>query len=321
MSLRLSRRLRLTALLAGLGLCVSAHAAIVERVVAVVDQSPILLTDLQERAKPFLGQVYGGVPEGPQRSAAISQVYQTVLDRMIEEKLEDAAATRAGITVTAQEIDEALERLAAQNQITLAELIEEARQNGLTIHQYREELERQLLQNKLAQLRLTGRIRIDESDVKNAYRDLVFRERSQQAQRTLRIVMPLGSTLDEQAEQTALAEDVVRRAREGEDFRALVREFGTLPGSGAPPPTPPESEPKPIARASMSLDAGEISRPVRVDNTLVILKIVDRPPSSLPPYVEAREAIYQRVYMEKMAKARKHWLDGLRRRTYVEIRK
>lgn len=321
MSFRLRRRLRFAAFFLGLGLTVSGQAAIVERVVAVVDQSPILLTDLQERAKPFLGQVYGGVPEGPQRTAAISQVYQTVLERMIEEKLEDAAATRAGIAVTAQEIDEALERLAAQNQISLPELIEEARQNGLTIHQYREELERQLLQNKLAQLRLTGRIRIDESDVKNAYRDLVFRERNQQAQRTMRVVMPLGETPAEQARATALAESIVQRARAGEDFRALVREFGTLPGSGTAPPAPPESEPKAIARASISLDTGEISKPVRVGSTLVILKIVDRPASSLPPYVEAREAIYQRVYMEKMARARKHWLDGLRRRTYVEIRK
>lgn len=304
-----------------LGLATVAEAAIVERIVAVVDQTPILLTDLQERAKPFLGQVYGGVPEGPQRSAALSQVYQTVLDRMIEEKLEDAAAARAGISVSAQEIDAALERLAAQNQITVPELIEEARQNGLTIHQYREELERQLLQNKLAQLRLTGRIRIDESDVKNAYRDLVFRERSQQPQRTQRIVMPLGTTKAEQARQMALAESVVSRARAGEDFRRLIQEFGTLPGSGTAPPQIPESEPKAIARASISLDVGEISRPVRVNSTLVIIKIVDRPPSSIPPYIEAREAIYQRVYMEKMAKARKHWLDGLRRRTYVEIRK
>lgn len=298
-----------------------AHATIVERIVAIVDQTPILLTELQSRSRPFMLQVYASTPEGPQRTAAISQVYSVVLERIIEEELEDAAANRAGIAVSAQEVDDALTRLAAQNNLSVPELLEEATRTGLTPSEYRVELSRQLLQSKLASLRLNGRIRVDEADIQGAYQDLVYQERNGQAQRTARIVMPLGRSADEQIENVALADEVVRRARAGEDFVALTREFGTLPGSGTRPPATPAQEVKAIERASLLLDVGQVSRPIRVNSTLVILKILDRPPTSLPPYEEARDAIYQRVYMEKMGKARKHWLDGLRRRTHIEIRK
>lgn len=300
--------------------CAPAQATIVERVVAIVNQTPILLTDLQERAKPFLMRVYASVPDGPQRSATISQVMQTILDRMIEEELEDEAAKRAGIAITSDEIDAALGRVAEQNELSVPELLKEAKSSGLSVSQYRDEMRRQLLQAKLSSLRLTGRIRVEENDVRGAYRDLVFQERTQQAQRTVRIVMPLGQTVDEQASSTALAEEIVRRARSGEDFQELVRLYGTLPGSGLAAPNPPQAEPRPIQRASIQLDVGEVSRPLRVGSTLVILQVLERPPSTLPPYEQAREAIYQRVYMERMAKARQHWLDGLRKRTHVEVR-
>src|SRR6188508_784906 len=53
-----------------------ARATIVERVVAVVADKAILLSDLKDRAKPFQLQIYGSVPEGASRNAALSQLYK-----------------------------------------------------------------------------------------------------------------------------------------------------------------------------------------------------------------------------------------------------
>ena len=73
----------------------SASAAIVERIVAIVGERAILLSDLRQRSRPFLARAYDQYPEGPQRAAATSQIYKVVLDRMVEEELEDEAAKRA----------------------------------------------------------------------------------------------------------------------------------------------------------------------------------------------------------------------------------
>jgi peptidyl-prolyl cis-trans isomerase SurA len=71
---------------------------------------------------------------------------------------------------------------------------------------------------------------------------------------------------------------------------------------------------------ALSLDAGGVSEPVRQGNDFVILKVVSRDESQLPAYQDARDELSQRVYMEKMGKARTHWIDGLRRQTHVEVR-
>ncbi len=56
-----------------------ARATIVERVVAVVGDRAILLSELVGRARPFQMQVYGSVPEGASRNAALSQLYKQIV--------------------------------------------------------------------------------------------------------------------------------------------------------------------------------------------------------------------------------------------------
>ncbi len=298
----------------------SSQAAIVERIVAVVGQRAILLTDIQERALPIMLRIYSQVPEGPQRAAAVSQLYQAVLKKMVDEELEETAASKAGVSVSPTEIDEALARVASQNDLTVNEILSEAKRSGMAVDAYREELRRQLLQAKMGQLRLSARVHVTESDLRSAYKRLQMQERMQTTQRTLRLRVFGGTGEQEQIAQKKLADSLADRAEAGEDFRELIQKYATRAGSGLSPPVPPLQEPKNIQRATMALEVGEISRPVKDGADWVILQVIERPPSQLPPYQDVRTEVQQQVYMEKMTTAREHWLDGLRRRTHVDIR-
>lgn len=289
--------------------------------VAVVGERAILLSEVRERSRVFLLRVYDSVPAGPQRDAAISQVYRAVLGTMVEEELEDSAASKAGIVVTAKEVDQALARVAAQNGLTPATILAEARRAGLTEAQYRSELRRQLLQAKLANLRLQGRIQVTENDLKSTYRKLLVEERQQLQQRLVRLVLDAGSTSEEQKASRALAASLVQRARAGEDFRDLILEHSVLPYERSlQPPRVPLQEPDAVRRATILLDVGEVSQPVQLGGQLVIFQVAEREESSLPDYEEARPSLHERVYMEKMRTARQHWLDGLKNRTHVDVR-
>lgn len=306
--------------LAIVALSAPAQATIVERVVAIIGDDAVLLTDVQERARPFMVSVFEQVPEGPQRAAAISRIYKVVLDRMIDEELEDLAAARAGIVVSTAEVDEALDRVARQNNLSPGTILAEAKRSGLTVSQYRDELRRQVLQAKLGSLRFQGRIQIQEADVAAAYLRLVREERMQLSQRLVRLAVPAGQTSVEASAANKLADSISARARRGEDFQLLAQEYSTGSSAGLAPARPPIQEPPEIQRASLALEVGETSRPIPVGGELVIIQVVERAPSSLPPYEQAMAALQERVYMEKMAEARRRWLDGLRRRTHVELR-
>jgi peptidyl-prolyl cis-trans isomerase SurA len=304
-------------------LAAPAHATLVERIVAVVGEKAILFSDLRSRARPFLIQVHQTVPEGAQRSAAISQLYRNVLDKLVDEELEERAAQQSKLAVTGREIDEALMRVATQNKISVATLLAEAERSGLNEAAYRDELRRQLLEAKLINVRLQGRIRVGDQDLRDAYRRMVLEERQRLNVTPAWIVVSAGSTVAEQRGRRALAESIAEKARTL-DFAELARQYSDDPATrktgGALPRVSLQQLSPTMARVALSLEVGQTSTPVRDGDRYIILKIVARDASTLPDFDDARQELAERVYMEKMSQAKKLWLDGLKHQHHVEVR-
>jgi peptidyl-prolyl cis-trans isomerase SurA len=304
-------------------LCVTepVRATVVERVVAVVGERAILLSDLRRRAQPYLLQMQQTVPAGAQRNAAISQLYKALVERMVDEELEQRAAAQAKVVVTEREVEAALGRVAAQNNISVEKLLTEAKRTGMEPGQYRDELRRQLLQAKLINVRLQGRIRVTEDDLKSAYRKLVIEERERLPFRVAWVLVP-GS--GDPKKQRELAEHVATAARTTE-FSELARRYSqdeaTKNQGGVLPATRLEQVPAAMRRALLALDVGESSGVISLGSGgYAVLKLLSREESQLPDYDTARAELGERVYVEKMNQARRTWLDNLRRQHHVEVR-
>ena len=333
MSLRFPRPIRALALAASvssLGLAAlaprSARATIIERVVAVVGDRAILLSELLDRARPFQMQVYGSVPEGASRNAALSQLYKQLVERLVDEELQGREAAKSNITVSAEEIQSALERVAKQNDVTVEQLLEEAQKNGLGAAEYRGEIRRQLLDAKMLNLRIQGRMRIGEDDMRAAYKRIAHDERRKLEFRAawIRFQIEPGSGSAGAASQREAAAQVSARARAGEDFGDLARTYSsdaaTREQGGLLAPMRPGELPPEVDAALLSMEPGDVSQPVRLGDAWLVLQLVERAPSQLPEYEKARPQLQTRVYAEKMDAARRQWLDSLRKRTHVDIR-
>jgi len=302
-------------------LAATAQATVVERIVATVGERAILLSDLRRRAEPFMLQVQQSVPAGAQRNAAISQVYKAVLQKIVDEELMEKAAAQAKVTITPTEIDEALKRVATQNKMTVEQVLGEAARAGMPESKYREELRRQLLEAKLLNVRLQGRIRITEEDLRAAFQKIEAEERAQLGVRLAWIVIR-GSN-HSAAEARQLVDAAFERTHH-EDFGAVARalsEDGTSRGNGgAMNKVQPSVLPPDLARNAAALSVGQVSRPFRSGADFVILKVLERDPSNLPDFESAKRDLSERVYMDKMAQARRLWLDNLKRQQHVDVR-
>lgn len=301
----------------------TARATVIERIVAVVGERAVLLSDLRVRSQPFLVQLHQSVPPGAQRNAAISQLYRTVLYRIVDEELELRAAQQSKLSVSAKEIDEALERVASQNKLSVAGLLAEAQRNGLTLAGYRDELRRQLLEAKLVNLRLQGRIRVTDEDVRSAHRKLLLEEREKLQLTPAWVLVPVGSRPDEQRKQRALAELIAEQAKTS-DFALLARTHSADQASkdkgGVLRRMRLAELPPALSRVALGLEVGEVAPAVRIGQHYAVLKILEREASQLPTVEQSRQELAERVYLEKMAQAKKVWLENLRRQHHVEIR-
>src|SRR5262245_13783176 len=109
-----------------------ARATVAERIVAIVGEHAILLSDMRQRARPFLLQIQQKMPSGAQQAAAESELYKQLIERMVDDRIEQQAAERAHLSVTAEEIDNGIKNVASQQGISVDRLVEEATKTGLS---------------------------------------------------------------------------------------------------------------------------------------------------------------------------------------------
>lgn len=302
-----------------------AHATIVERVVAVVGERPILLSDLRHRARPFLSRLYATAQTPAQLAANETQMFKELLNRMIDDRLEEQAADRARLSVTLDEVDSAIHNIAAQAKIDARELINEAKRQGLTEQDYRDELRRQVLEGKLVQLRVRGRVKVTDEDGKAMYSRWIKESGSQIDVRI--IALRSSPTPAVQAARTLLADDIVRRARAGEDYCALVTTYSddtaTKDACGSRGLIATESLVKEVQAAIRPLKQGETSDPIPYApngqlEAILIVQVHTAP--KVPAFDEVKDQMMDRAFAEAMEHQRKQWLTDLRRGVYVDVR-
>jgi peptidyl-prolyl cis-trans isomerase SurA len=288
-----------------------------------------LLTELQHRAIPFLARIYGASQNPAQRTAQEQEMYRQLLDKMINDRLEEHAADRAHLSVTPEEIDNAIRNVAKGNNLQPSALLAEAKRQGLTEQDYRDELRRQLLEGKLIQLRVRGRVRITDQDARAIY-DRTLKETGSQAQTEVRILamrVPPGAATAVVNARQLLAENVVAQVREGADFCKMVTQYSddqaTMATCGSRGPLPLDGLIPAVQTAIKDLRPGQVADPVvygtsPLDMAILIVQLVSAP--RVPKYEEVKDNMMERAFEEAMERQRKIWLDELRRGVYIDSR-
>jgi peptidyl-prolyl cis-trans isomerase SurA len=271
-------------------------AVIIERIVAIVGERPILLSELRHRAKPSLTLValramQQQVP--PENiptllAAAEPKAMKETLDQIIDERLMEQQADKAHISVSVEEVDRGIKTKAQQLGVSDKELWTRAKSQGYTEQDYRDEVRRQLLEGKLLQLRLAGRIRVTEADARATY-ERVVKQAAEESPVDLQVIsMRIMPSAGSVAAKSALAQQIVMQARSGAaswcDLVKLYNEDAeTQATCGSRGPVPMRSV-IPAARKMLeTMKEGDISDPIRMgDEVVLVFRLAKR--EKIPPY-------------------------------------
>jgi peptidyl-prolyl cis-trans isomerase SurA len=154
------------------------------------------LSELRHRAVPNLKFMYATTPNPSQQSTEENKIYRDVLEHMIDEQLVEQASQKAHLAVSVDDIDKAIAKKASEMNINAQALVAEAAREGLSEQDYRDEIRRQLLEGKLVQLRLAGRVHITEADARTVYLkwSKEFTDQQPMELRILAMAIPPGAT-------------------------------------------------------------------------------------------------------------------------------
>jgi peptidyl-prolyl cis-trans isomerase SurA len=128
---------------------------VVDRIVAVVGDDAILLSELRRRAAPYEQQMERAHAASQERLAAL---HRELCSRMVDEHLVAAAAREAHLGVSGEEIARALRIVAERGHLTEPQLLAEVARKGVSPDDYRAEIGREILRAKLVQLRVRPKI-------------------------------------------------------------------------------------------------------------------------------------------------------------------
>jgi peptidyl-prolyl cis-trans isomerase SurA len=317
-----------------LGSAAAARATIVERVVAVIGERPILWTELLHRAAPERVQIRMQTNDANVISVQEQEMYKELLNAMIDDRLEEQQADKAHITVAPEEIDRGIANVAAQAQstqgrpVTAQDVLAEVRRRGMTEQDFRDQVRRQILEGKLMELRVRPRVHVTDQDAHVAYQHFVQEYHDQQPVEVRLIVLrvPPGSTVQQQQAKLDLADQIVKEARSGKDFCGLVRQYTDDTSSkttcGSHGPQAFAALLSPIQQVVKTVKPGEVSDPlpVRVGSDAVILIAMPMGASSVPAYDQVKNEMMQKAMIDGLERARKQWLQELRQNVYIDVR-
>ncbi|HXN33219.1 MAG TPA: SurA N-terminal domain-containing protein [Polyangiaceae bacterium] len=319
--------------LALLGGSSPARAVIVERVVAVIGERPLLWTELVHRAAATRIQIRMQTRDANVVSVQEQEMYKELLQRMIDDRLEEQQADRAHISVSPEEIDRGIANIAAQAQaqqgrpVAVEDVLGEIRRRGMTDQDFRDEIRRQILEGKLIELRVRPRVRITDQDAHAAYQHWTQELKDKQPVdvRTLALRVQSPATQGQVEARTTLAQEIVRKARSGTDFCALVSQYSddasTRDACGSRGPQPFASLIPAIQDAVRTTKPGTVSDPIPVhigpDDAIIVLMYGE---TRTPPFEQVKNEMEQQATLEALERARKQWLKDLRRKVYVDVR-
>lgn len=258
-------------------------------IVAVVNSEPITYNEVQTRIARVAQQLVGQ-PNPPPRA----RLEREVLERLILEKIQLQQAAQTGIRVDDLAVTQAEQMVASQNSVSREEMLRRLAQDGVPPEIFRQDLRRQLIQQRLREREVDARVRVSDLEA-----DAFLREQTggQGATATeinlghVLITVPENASPEEIAQRQARAQQVADEARAGADFAALARSYSESPEraqGGLMGLRPAERYPELFTTAVQNLPVGGVTGPLRSAAGFHILKLVDKTSTSkLPPITQS----------------------------------
>ena len=202
----------------------AAEPEFLNAVVAVVNNDVITTGELAERTHTAALNLRRQKIELP----PMQQLRIQVLEQLILERAMSQRARETGIRVDDGVVNATIEQIAQQNKISVAELRRRLQLDGVTFPQFREEIRSQVIAQRLREREVNDEIKIPESEIDAFLADQAgFNVNDTIEYDVSHIWIPTneGMSTEELNNARNVADDVLERAQDGEDFGALAASF------------------------------------------------------------------------------------------------
>lgn len=328
---RRSIRLTLLTLLLCLTLQPDARAEVADRIVAVVNDDIITLSELNEEGAPYFQALIKKVPT-EQQQAEMQKLRQEILSHLIDQRLIDQQAAKLEIQVSEADIDQTIETILTDNHVSREQYKKDLADKGLTEPQYREQLKRQMLQSRLISHEVRSKVVVTEEKI-NQYFQENYTAGPDSPDSPGYHLLQMGFLFGD-AYKSKTADEAKQAAAEakkqldgGKDFAELAKEVSDLPSKedGGDIGVFQQSELAPSMKdVVLALKTGEVSEIIETPTGYQLVKLVSAPEAKgeakakVTPPPEIKKEIEAKLYQAEGEKLLKKWLSEVRSQAFIK---
>lgn len=198
----------------------STGGVLLDRIAAVVNNGVVLKSELDQQVEQITSRLAKQRTELPPANV----LRQQILERLVIQEVQLQRADRAGINISDEMLNNALKGVAEQNKLTLDELPRALEMQGINYAAYRDSLRKEMTITMLRQRDVIARIIVTPREI-----DQFLEKEQGSASENLEynishilLSLPEAASPGQLEEVTARAQDIVSRARAGEDFAQLA---------------------------------------------------------------------------------------------------
>jgi peptidyl-prolyl cis-trans isomerase SurA len=197
-----------------------AERTLLDQVVAVVNDSVILQSELNARINTIVGRLRSQGTSLPPRSV----LEERVLEQLITESIQLQMAERTGMRISDNELNETLASIASRNDMTLVQFEDQLVQEGVTYQEARQQIRSEMLTGRVQQRQVGNRVRITDREVDNYLKATEGQSRTNAEYELAHILIQVNNPNDEEEAAAARAQIESLRAEivNGRDFRSVA---------------------------------------------------------------------------------------------------
>lgn len=243
-----------------------------DRVVAIVDDDVILFSELQTAVQ----RVAANAKRAGRELPPDDQFRRQVFDQLALESLQLQMADRAGARVSDTELNEAVERIASQNGMTLEQFSQSLSADGVTYTEARERIRREMLLQRVQQGNVSQRVQITDGEIDNFLESAQGQSLTSPQYHVKHVLAPVASDAGSSAHAAAeqKANELLARLKGGASFDALIAGKTDLQGGDLGWRRSDEL-PSLLAPAVANLRAGQAAGPLQSPSGYHVIQLVE----------------------------------------------
>ena len=319
---RLVTRLLISTLFLG---AVVAHAELVDRVAAVVNNDIITLSEVETRIAPD-AQRLRAEPDATKRAEARAVLVKRGLELLIGEKLMETQVRELNIEVADSEIEMGMDDVKKQNNITSEQFEGLLAQEGYTLVSYKAFMRKHLARLKLVNLKVRSKVKISDEDLKAEYARWSHDEANEFEVHARHLLVQVAQkATPEQIEVARLkAVALMEEAKKpGTDFAALAKKKSEGPSAADGGDLGFFKRGVMVAefeKAAFTLPPGGISDPIRTKFGWHVLKVEERKGLSAPRLEEVKDQLRDKMLRGQLEKYTDQYVQELRAAAVVDVK-